>query len=81
MLNYEGNYIKINNESINIISSAYFDPDMKFQLNKLNNNIINNDLNINLNNSLNYFDSFHSIQDDEESKIINKNNLKIPYYL
>lgn len=79
MLNYEGNYIKINNEGLNIISSAYFDPDMKFQLNKLNNNIINNDLNINLNNSLNSFDSFHSMQDDEESKIINKNNLKTPW--
>ena len=79
MLNYEGNYIKINNEGLNIISSAYFDPDMKFKLNKLNNNIINNDLNINLNNSLNSFDSFHSMQDDEESKIINKNNLKTPW--
>ena len=80
MLNYEGNYIKINNEGINIISSVYLDPDMKFQLNKLNNNINNyNDLNINLNNSFNSLDSFHSIQDDEELNTINKNKLKTPW--
>ena len=76
MLNYEGNYIKINNEGINIISSVYFDSDMKFQLNKLNNNIINNDIKINLNNSFNSFDSFHSTQDVEESNRFNKKRLK-----
>ena len=76
MLNYEGNYIKINNEGIIIISSVYFDSYMKFQLNKLNNNIINNDINIEINNSFNSFDSFHSMQDDEESNIFNKKELK-----
>ena len=42
MKNYEGNYIKINNEGINIISSVYFDSDMQSQLDKLNNNINKN---------------------------------------
>ena len=76
MINFEGNYVKINNEGINIISSVYYDPDMKLQLNKLNNNIINNDINININNS---FDSFQSLEDDEETNKINPFTLKTPW--
>ena len=54
MKNCEGNYVKINHEGINIISSVYEDSDMQYQINKLKNNIINNSLDINLNNLKNY---------------------------
>jgi hypothetical protein len=76
---YDGNYIKINNEGINIISSVFYDPDMKLQLNKLNNNINNGNLNINLNNSLSSFDSFNLIENDEEMDKINPYTLKTPW--
>lgn len=79
MSGYEGNYIKINNDGINIISSVYFDPDMKFQLTKLNNNNKNDNLNFNLNNSFTSFDSFNSIENDDNKNKINKNTLKTPW--
>ena len=75
MLNYEGNYIKINNEGINIISSVYNDPDMTLQLNKLNNNI-NNNL---INSSLNSFDSFELFNEENENNRINPKTLKTPW--
>ncbi len=41
MKDYKENYLKIDKEGINLISLVYYDPDMKEQLNKLNNNIQN----------------------------------------
>ena len=79
MSNYEGNYIKINNDGINIISSVYHDPEMKIQLNKLNNTINNDNININLNNSLNSFDSLSLIENEEEMDKINPYTLKTPW--
>ena len=79
MSNYEGNYIKINNDGINIISSDYHDPEMKIQLNKLNNTINNDNININLNNSLNSFDSLSLIENEEEMDKINPYTLKTPW--
>lgn len=74
MKNYEGNYIKINNEGINIISSVYFDSDMQSQLDKLNNNI-----NKNSNFSFNSFGSFDLFENYEENNKINPYTLKTPW--
>lgn len=74
MKNYEGNYIKINNEGINIISSVYFDSDMQSQLDKLNNNI-----NKNSNFSFNSFGSFDLFENYEEINKINPYTLKTPW--
>jgi len=74
MKNYEGNYIKINNEGINIISSVYFDSDMQSQLNKLNNNI-----NKNSNLSYNSFGSFDLFENYEEKNKINPYTIKTPW--
>jgi len=74
MKNYEGNYIKINNEGINIISSVYFDSDMQSQLDKLNNNI-----NKNSNFSFNSFGSFDFFENYEENNKINPYTLKTPW--
>jgi hypothetical protein len=39
MKDFKENYVKIDKEGINLISLVYYDPNMKEQLNKLNNNI------------------------------------------
>ena len=39
MKDHQENYVKIDKEGINLISLVYYDPNMKEQLNKLNNNI------------------------------------------
>ena len=73
MRNIEGNYVKITNEGINIISSVYLDSDMQSQLNKLNNNI-----NDNINN-VNSFGSFDWCENAEEMNSINSYVLKTPW--
>ena len=73
MKNFEGNYVKITNEGINIISSVYLDSDIQSQLNKLNNNINNNI------NNINSFGSFDMYENTEEIDNFNSYNLKTPW--
>ena len=73
--NFEGNYVKIDKEGINIISLVYYDPDMQAQLEKhisSKNNINPNGLN---------FEAFEFIdfEDDFEEIEINHHNLKTPW--
>ena len=76
MKNYAGNYVKINEQGINIISSAYQDPDIQLQLNNLNNNnLYDNNLDINFKS----FDSFSFFGDEEIEAKINKKILLTPW--
>ena len=77
MKNYVGNYVKINEKGINIISSVYQDPDIQLQLNNLNNNnLYDKNFDINFNNS---FDSFSSFGDEEIEAKNNKKTLLTPW--
>ena len=73
--NFEGNYVKIDKEGINIISLVYYDPDMQAQLEKhisSKNNITPNGFNFE---ALEFMD----LEDDFEEIEINHHNLKTPW--
>ena len=67
-----GNYIKIDNEGINIISLVYHDHDMQLQLDKLKNN---NNNNINPFN----FEALDNLDFDDDFEDINPLTLKTPW--
>lgn len=67
-----GNFLKIDKEGINLISLLYYDPDMQFQLEKLNSK---NNQNINTFN----FDLNQSIDLENDFEEINHLTLKTPW--
>ena len=71
-----GNYIRIDNEGINIISLVYYDHDMQLQLDKLKNN--NNKNNINHFN-FEALEALDSLDFDDELDDINPLTLKTPW--
>ena len=71
-----GNYIRIDNEGINIISLVYYDHDMLLQLDKLKNN--NNKNNINHFN-FEALEALESLDFDDELDDINPLTLKTPW--
>ena len=68
-----GNFVRIDEEGINLISLVYDDPDMQKQLDKLKNN--NNNNNINHFN----FEALKSIEFDDDLDEINPLTLKTPW--
>lgn len=72
--NFEGNYVKIDKEGINIISLVYYDPDMQAQLEKHNSNKNNIHQNV-----FNFVDlEFMDLEDDFEEIGINHKKLNTP---